>query len=56
VQIASGRKRIGHNAKIGAGSVVLKDVPDNGFVLGNPARVIGYNPAPLEMDHDQAVD
>ena len=33
-----------------AKSVVLKDVPDNGFVLGNPARVIGYNQAPEEME------
>jgi sugar O-acyltransferase (sialic acid O-acetyltransferase NeuD family) len=41
VQVASGRKRIGDNAKIGAGSVVLKDVPENVFVLGNPARAIG---------------
>lgn len=43
VQVASGRKRIGDNAKIAAGSVILADVPDNAFVLGNPARVIGRN-------------
>jgi sugar O-acyltransferase (sialic acid O-acetyltransferase NeuD family) len=41
VQVASGRKRIGENASVGAGSVVLKDVPKNVFVLGNPARAIG---------------
>ena len=41
VQVASGRKRIGDNANIGAGSVVLKDVPENVFMLGNPARAIG---------------
>jgi sugar O-acyltransferase (sialic acid O-acetyltransferase NeuD family) len=45
VQVASGRKRIGDNVKVGAGSVILADVPDNAFVLGNPARVIGYNPS-----------
>jgi sugar O-acyltransferase (sialic acid O-acetyltransferase NeuD family) len=45
VQVASGRKRIGNNVKIAAGSVILKDVPDNAFVLGNPARVIGHNPS-----------
>ena len=43
VQVASGRKCIGDNASIGAGSVVLKDVPPNAFVLGNPARAVGYH-------------
>jgi len=43
VQVASGRKHIGDNASIGAGSVVLKDVPPNAFVLGNPARAIRYH-------------
>ena len=42
--IASGAKKIGNNAMIGAGSVVLDDVPDDAFVLGNPARAIGKNP------------
>ena len=27
---------------IGAGAVVVKDVPDNAVVVGNPARVIKY--------------
>ena len=31
---------IGSNSKIGAGSVVTKDVPDNSIVIGNPAIVI----------------
>jgi UDP-perosamine 4-acetyltransferase len=43
VSVASDGKRIGNNVKIGAGSVILNDVPDNAFVLGNPARAIGYN-------------
>jgi acetyltransferase-like isoleucine patch superfamily enzyme len=35
-------KRIGRFALIGAGSVVTKDVPDHGLVVGNPARLVGY--------------
>lgn len=31
---------IGNNVKIGAGSVVVKDIPDNSVAVGNPARVI----------------
>jgi acetyltransferase-like isoleucine patch superfamily enzyme len=34
--------RIGHNAIVGAGSVVTKDVPPNVVVMGNPARVIWH--------------
>ena len=39
--LASGHKTIGTRAKIGAGAVVVGDVPPGAFVLGNPARVIG---------------
>ena len=31
---------IGRNALVGAGSVVVEDVPDNAVVVGNPAKVI----------------
>lgn len=31
---------IGENALVGAGSVVVKDVPDGAVVAGNPARII----------------
>ena len=31
---------IGNNCVIGAGSVVTRDIPDNVFAAGNPARVI----------------
>jgi len=33
---------IGKNAMVGMGSVVLKDVPDNAVVAGNPARLLYY--------------
>jgi acetyltransferase-like isoleucine patch superfamily enzyme len=33
---------IGRNALVGAGSVVVKDVPEGAVVAGNPARVIKY--------------
>ena len=33
---------IGNNVEIGAGSVVVKDIPDNCVVAGNPARIIRY--------------
>jgi acetyltransferase-like isoleucine patch superfamily enzyme len=32
--------RVGKNSVVGAGSVVMKDVPPNVIVMGNPARVI----------------
>lgn len=33
---------IGNNVTIGAGSVVVKDIPDNCIVVGNPAKIIRY--------------
>lgn len=34
------RVRVGNNVVVGAGSVVVKDVPDDVTVFGNPAKVI----------------
>jgi acetyltransferase-like isoleucine patch superfamily enzyme len=31
---------VGHNALVGAGAVVVADVPDGKVVVGNPARII----------------
>lgn len=35
-----GKVKIGNNVTIGAGSVVVKDIPDNCIAVGNPAKVI----------------
>lgn len=36
--------KIGNNVSIGIGAVVIRDIPDNCVVVGNPARVIDHNP------------
>lgn len=33
---------IGRHAMVGAGAVVIRDVPDHGLVVGNPAKLKGY--------------
>lgn len=38
--VMTGVKRVGRNTTIGAGSVVIRDVPDDAVVVGNPARRI----------------
>jgi putative colanic acid biosynthesis acetyltransferase WcaB len=35
-----GSVKIGNNVIIGAGSIVIKDIPDNCVVAGNPSRII----------------
>ena len=37
-----GHVKIGNNVTVGAGSVVVKDIPDNCIVAGNPAKIIKY--------------
>ena len=34
--------RIGRRAMVGAGAVVVRDVPAHAIVVGNPARIVGY--------------
>jgi serine O-acetyltransferase len=31
---------VGDNSQIGGGAVVLKNIPENSIVVGNPARVV----------------
>lgn len=38
-----GNVRVGHKCRVGAMTVVLKDVPDGATVVGNPGRIILYN-------------
>ena len=33
--------KIGDNVKIGVGTIIVKDVPDNVIIVGNPAKIIG---------------
>lgn len=40
---------IGENAIVGAGSVIIRDVPDNAVVAGNPARFIRWIPEISEI-------
>lgn len=40
--IMTGVNEVGQDALIGAGAVVIKDVPDNAVVVGNPAKIIKY--------------
>jgi serine O-acetyltransferase len=49
---------LGENVKVGAGSVVVRDVPDNCTVVGIPARVVGVDRrvhADL-LDHADLID
>ncbi|HKU81147.1 MAG TPA: serine O-acetyltransferase [Candidatus Tumulicola sp.] len=43
---------IGDNAKIGGGSVVVKDVPPNATVVGVPARVVAQDGKPIRAVPD----
>jgi serine O-acetyltransferase len=43
---------VGENSRIGAGAVVLREVPPNCTVVGNPGRVVVQNGRKLDMfDH-----
>lgn len=44
---------VGDHCKIGAAAVVLKDVPDNCTVVGNPGRIVKKKEPRPEVDLDQ---
>ncbi len=51
-----GRVEVGMNSKVGAGSVVLEDVPANVTVVGVPAKVVGgLTGARPALDMDQSL-
>lgn len=64
VVISSGAKvlgsfRVGDNVKIGAGSVVLKEVPPNSTVIGVPGRVVKREGTVLQgadLEHNKLPD
>lgn len=63
VLIATGAKvlgaiTIGENSKVGGGSVVLKDVPDNSTVVGIPGRVVKQDGKRVseKLDHHKLPD
>lgn len=52
-----GNIRIGDNARIGAGSVVVHSAPDNSTVVGIPGRVVRYHvPREGVLDHGMMPD
>ena len=69
VVVASGAKvlgsfKVGANSKIGAGSVVLKEVPPNSTVVGIPGQVVWHNGkkmngmsyGTIDLEHDNLPD
>jgi len=54
-----GPLNIGDDAKIGAGAVVIKDVPPNTTVVGNPGRPVAISGRPVagpELEHTRLPD
>lgn len=43
VTIMTGVKEIGSKSLLGAGAIIIRDVPDYAVVVGNPGKIIKYN-------------
>ncbi|MEF3303387.1 serine O-acetyltransferase EpsC [Paenibacillus sp. GYB003] len=63
VVVGSGSKvigsfTVGDNSKIGANAVVLKEVPPNSTVVGNPGRIVKRDGVSMQhkLDHDKLPD
>jgi len=58
--ILLGPIKVGDNARVGAGSVVVQDVPDNSTVVGVPGRVVvskqKKNVSGVDLDHNKLPD
>lgn len=50
-KISGANLKIGDNSIVGAGAVVIEDVPPAAIVAGVPARVIGYRELPDRVWH-----
>lgn len=42
VTVMTGVENLGENCLLGAGSVIIKNVPDNAVMVGNPGRILKY--------------
>ncbi len=54
-----GPVKIGDNCKIGANSVVVRDVPPNSTVVGIPGKIVkrdGIKPTRVDLEHGQLPD
>jgi serine O-acetyltransferase len=54
-----GPVKVGDNCKIGANSVVIKDVPPNSTVVGIPGKVVrreGMKPTRVDLEHGKLPD
>ena len=61
VVVGSGAKvlgaiELGEWSKVGAGSVVVKDVPDHSTVVGVPGRIVAVKGVPVHADEDEMLE